>query len=297
MQLRHRVAHVRADRVVRDVQVIGDLASRRAERDERDDLALAPRQLTGRLVRRGAPEAPTPARRAERHEQHQAPAGDDFGVRAPLDGDPAVVRAPQQRLAREVARRHGGGPLLVGHLRATDDEFPQRLADHCAAASADEALEGRIDIDDPPLLVGEHHAVGDSTARTACGLRSTGVRRRRTRDRRAQLLDRADSAIWRLRIAASSDAATGVEYARRLDDRRRGRATGQPAVAQIPFYARAGSAGAAAQPRLPPAAVRGVDGGRAVVDWAAAANERDRPAGGPDDPPPTGSAAEALTPC
>jgi hypothetical protein len=61
------------------------------------------------------------------------------------------------------------------------------------------------------------------------------------------------------------------------------------AKAEIPFYAAWFAAPGAEVPVA-------VDGPRAVVDWAAAANEPDRPAGGPDDPPPAGSAAEALTP-
>ncbi len=58
---------------------------------------------------------------------------------------------------------------------------------------------------------------------------------------------------------------------------------------EIPFYAAWLAAPGVAVPVV-------VDGGRAVIDWAAAANEPNRPVSGPDDPPPAGSAAEALTP-
>ncbi len=58
---------------------------------------------------------------------------------------------------------------------------------------------------------------------------------------------------------------------------------------EIPFYAAWLAVPGAEVPVV-------VDGDRAVVDWAAAANEPNRPAGGPDDPPPAGSAAAALTP-
>ena len=66
----------------------------------------------------------------------------------------------------------------------------------------------------------------------------------------------------------------------RLDD-----GTGAHAAkSEIPFYAAWLAAPGAEVPVV-------VDGGRAVIDWAAAANEPNRPAGGPDDPPPPGSAA------
>jgi hypothetical protein len=58
---------------------------------------------------------------------------------------------------------------------------------------------------------------------------------------------------------------------------------------EIPFYAAWFAAPGADVPVA-------VEGDRAVVDWAAAANEPGRPVGGLDDPPPAGSAAEALTP-
>jgi hypothetical protein len=53
---------------------------------------------------------------------------------------------------------------------------------------------------------------------------------------------------------------------------------------EIPFYAAWLAAPGVEVPVV-------VDDGRAVIDWAAAANEPNRPAGGPDDPPPPGSAA------
>jgi hypothetical protein len=56
------------------------------------------------------------------------------------------------------------------------------------------------------------------------------------------------------------------------------------AKSEIPFYAAWLAAPGAEVPVL-------TDGDRAVIDWAAAANEPNRPAGGPDDPPPPGSAA------
>ena len=60
----------------------------------------------------------------------------------------------------------------------------------------------------------------------------------------------------------------------------------------VPFYA-----GWLAAPGAEvPVAVDPGDPGRAVVDWAAAANEPGRPPGRLDDPPPHGSAAALLVP-
>src|SRR5689334_19354109 len=72
VQLLHRVADVRANGVVRDVQLVADLAGRVTERDEPHDLALARGQLEIRLVEpRFAAEATAPARRPQAHEQHE----------------------------------------------------------------------------------------------------------------------------------------------------------------------------------------------------------------------------------
>jgi len=57
---------------------------------------------------------------------------------------------------------------------------------------------------------------------------------------------------------------------------------------EIPFYAAWLAAPGVEVPVV-------VDGGRAVIDWAAAANEPNRPVSGPDDPPPPGSAAAWLS--
>jgi hypothetical protein len=76
------------------------------------------------------------------------------------------------------------------------------------------------------------------------------------------------------------------DVALRLDD-------GAQAVAaktEIPFYA----AWLAAPGAGVPIAVDPKDAARAVVDWAAAANEPDRSPGRLDDPPPHGSAASLL---
>ncbi len=56
------------------------------------------------------------------------------------------------------------------------------------------------------------------------------------------------------------------------------------AKTEIPFYAAWFAAPGAEVPVA-------VEDGRAVVDWTAAANEPNRPMAGPEDPPPTGSAA------
>ena len=66
----------------------------------------------------------------------------------------------------------------------------------------------------------------------------------------------------------------------RLDDG----AGAHAAKTEIPFYAAWFAAPGAEVPIA-------LDGDRAAIDWAAAANEPNRPAGGPDDPPPPGSAA------
>ena len=78
------------------------------------------------------------------------------------------------------------------------------------------------------------------------------------------------------------------DVALRLDD-------GAQAVAgntEIPFYA----AWLAAPGAEVPVAVDPKDAAKAVVDWAAAANEPSRSPGRLDDPPPDGSAAALLAP-
>jgi hypothetical protein len=78
------------------------------------------------------------------------------------------------------------------------------------------------------------------------------------------------------------------DVALRLDD-------GAQAVAgnaEIPFYA----AWLAAPGAEVPIAVDPKDPAKAVVDWAAAANEPSRSPGRLDDPPPDGSAAALLAP-
>ena len=81
-------------------------------------------------------------------------------------------------------------------------------------------------------------------------------------------------------------ASLKFDVALRLDD-------GAQAVAgntEIPFYA----AWLAAPGAEVPIAVDPNDPAKAVVDWAAAANEPGRPPGRLDDPPPDGSAAALL---
>src|SRR4051812_45445504 len=76
-----RIPHMSADRVVRDVQLVGDLTTGLAERDQVHDLLLACRQLLAlRLCSRvAAPEAAAP-RGIERDEEHEPAAGDHLRV-------------------------------------------------------------------------------------------------------------------------------------------------------------------------------------------------------------------------
>src|SRR2546421_4017212 len=67
--LGHRVARMRAHRVVRDAQLLGDLRSSAPERDEPHDLTLASRERSGFLLgTHRPPEAWSPPRGAHRHE-------------------------------------------------------------------------------------------------------------------------------------------------------------------------------------------------------------------------------------
>ncbi len=107
----------------------------------------------------------------------------------------------------------------------------------------------------------------------AAGVVDKGQRLKKWTPRRATIvsLSRRDSAFG---------PTLNFDVTLRLDDG----AEALAAKTEIPFYAAWFAAPGAEVPIV-------VDGDRAGIDWAAAANEPNRPAGGPGDPPPPGSAA------
>ena len=104
-----------------------------------------------------AAEAPAPARRAERDEQHEPLTGRDLGRARPLHADAGAVGADQLRLAVEAwaasaafhsAGESSGPPATKSHRCRPST---------CVARAAQQPQLGGVGVDVAPLVVDERH--------------------------------------------------------------------------------------------------------------------------------------------
>ena len=113
----------------------------------------------------------TPARRVQRDEQHEPATRDDLCRGVPLDQHLASVGVAEPGLAAGPPGRDVLAPFALGGERAVHDELQHRPVPQLVEAAADELRTGRVGVDDPAVLVDEHHRVPRllECAREQCG--------------------------------------------------------------------------------------------------------------------------------
>src|ERR1700761_1404119 len=129
------ISHVRSDRVMRDVQLVGDLATGVSESHQPHNLAFAGRERNGFGAGRDCPaEARSPARGAQDDKQDEIPPRDDFGGGRVLNRNCIPIRTAKFRIAGKPRLRYGRVPFGLGSTWSSHDYRVDRAPQQLIAA-------------------------------------------------------------------------------------------------------------------------------------------------------------------